>query len=232
MRNSLFALATLVAAFTAPLSAQLVDFETTAAGSFPSLTYTAGSVGVTLTRPGMSPIRVSDMALAPYAPGVFGGTAIDTALTAPFGGIWATFSTPVQAVSIDFSDYSGPKFSPNGEDDTAYLYAYGSSGELLASASSFLPGDSGIFSQEFGRVYVAASQIASVRFTSTNFGSQPSDSLYWDNLRINQAALSSGLFSLTAPVPPSSAVPEPSTYAAFGTVLLLGAIWQRRRTKA
>jgi len=185
---------------------QIIDFETVAPGVYSSLHFMLGSTEVAFSRPSSATFRVSELSLAPYRAGSFGGRAIDSAFTFPIFGILATFSTTVQAVSIDFLDYSGPRQSRSLEDDTAYLFACGAAGNLLASASFFLPGDVGILSSEYGRIYIAAAGIASIRFTSTNFGSQPSDSVYWDNIRINGAALPAGIYSFTA-------IPEPSTYA-------------------
>lgn len=232
MRNAVYTLAALMLGLAAPLKAQLIDFESVKPDTYSSLTLSAGAVQVTFARSGGEPIHATEMALAPYSPGIFGGIAIDDALSLSPTGIWATFSTPVHAVSLDFSDYSGPRMSPGGEDDTAYLSAYGLSGELLTTTSVYLPKDAGIFSQEYGRVYIAGAQIASIRFSSTNFGAQPSDSVYWDNLRINDAALSPGLFSLTEPPAPPVPVPEPATYAAGGTALLLLIAYRRKTARS
>lgn len=232
MRNAVYTLAALMLGLAAPMKAQLIDFESVKPDSYSSFTLSAGAVQVTFSRAGGEPVHATEMALAPYSPGVFGGIAIDDALSLSATGIWATFSTPVHAVSLDFSDYSGPRLSPGGEDDTAYLSAYGLSGELLTTTSVYLPKDAGIFSQEYGRVYVSGAQIGSIRFSSTNFGAQPSDSVYWDNLRINDAALSSGIFSMTQPPVSLVPVPEPATYAAAGAALLLLAIYRRKSTRS
>jgi hypothetical protein len=166
MKHSLSKLAlALVAALGMAGSAMAttIDFDSTATGSYTSLTY--GPVTITFLA-GTGAFDVASA--APGAP-ISGNSLISYFLNPGPGSFQATFAGGASSVSIGVGDY-------NADEDVAHLRAYDASNNLLASDTYVNPAPT------FGGGYLTVSSSTPIARVEWNEDSFFAGAVFWDEL--------------------------------------------------